>query len=145
MFPLIDTIFKFDLNIKKSIDLPLRLIAPIVYMDCEIWSTFPQHQINTMSTNPHMFGHYSINMNSEIMHPKFLKLIPGVKRNFPSLCALGETGELPLTIIAAIRMIKYWHTSFYKSSSLQTDNFIRLLSCEGRHHKCSFKIPQVSL
>ena len=43
------------------------------------------------------------------MHLKFLKLILGVKRNCPSLCVLGETGELPLTIIAAIRMIKYWH------------------------------------
>ena len=75
----------------------------------EIWSTFSQHQINAMSTNPHMFGHYSINMNSERMHLKFLKHIPGVKRNCPSLCVLGETGELPLTIIAAIRMSKYWH------------------------------------
>ena len=27
----------------------------------------------------------------------------------PLLCVLGETGELPLTIIAAIRVIKYWH------------------------------------
>ena len=46
MFPLIDTIFKFDLNIKKSIDLFHRLIAPIVLYGCEIWSTFSQHQIN---------------------------------------------------------------------------------------------------
>ena len=43
------------------------------------------------------------------MHLKFLKLILGAKRNCPSLCVLGETGELPLTIIAAIRVIKYWH------------------------------------
>ena len=56
-----------------------------------------------------MFGHYSINMNSERMHLKFLKLILGVKRNCPSLSVLGETGEFPLTIIAAIRIIKYWH------------------------------------
>ena len=62
-----------------------------------------------MSTDPHRFGHYSINMNSERIHLKFLKLILGVKRNCPSLRVLGETGELPLTIIAAIRMIKYWH------------------------------------
>ena len=48
MFPSIGTIFKFDLNIKKSIDLFLRLIAPIVSYGCEIWSTFSQHQINTM-------------------------------------------------------------------------------------------------
>ena len=48
-------------------------------------------------------------MNSERMDLKFLKLILGVKRNCPSLCVLGETGELPLTIVAAIRMIKYWH------------------------------------
>ena len=48
-------------------------------------------------------------MNSERMHLTFLKLILGVKRNCPSLCVLGKTGELPLTIIAAIRMIKYWH------------------------------------
>ena len=103
MFPLIDTIFKFDLNIKKSIDLFHRLIAPIVIYGCEIWSTYSQHQINTISTDPHMFGHYSINMNSERMHLKFLKLILGVKRNCSSLCVLGKTGELPLTIIAAIR------------------------------------------
>ena len=109
MFTLTDTIFKFDLNIKKSVDLFHRLIAPIVLYGCEIWSTFPQHQLNTMSTNPHMFGHYSINMNSERIHLKFLKLIPGVKRNCPFLFVLGETGELPLTIIAAIQMIKYWH------------------------------------
>ena len=109
MFPLNDTIFKFDLDFKKSIDLFHRLIAPIVLYGCEIWSTYSQHQINTKSTDPHMFGHYSINMNSETMHLKFLKLILGVKRNCPSLCVLEETGELPLTIIAAIRMIKYWH------------------------------------
>ena len=76
---------------------------------CEIWSTFSQHQINTMSTNPHIFGHYSLNMNSERMHLKFLKRILGVKRNCPSLCVMGENGELPLTIIVAVRMIKYWH------------------------------------
>ena len=109
MFPLIDTIFKFDLNIKKSIDLFHRLIAPTVLYGYEIWSTYSQHQINTMSTDPHIFGHYSINKNSERMHLKFLKLILGVKRNCPSLCVLGQTGEFPLTIIAAIRMIKYWH------------------------------------
>ena len=45
MFPLTDTIFKFDLNIKKSIDLFHRLIAPIVLYGCEIWSTHSQHQI----------------------------------------------------------------------------------------------------
>ena len=105
MFPLIDTIFKFDLNIKTSIDLFHKLIVPIVLYGCEIRSTYSQHQINTMSTDPHMFGHYSINMNSERMHLKFLKLVLRVKRNCPSLCVLGETGELPLTIIAAIRMI----------------------------------------
>ena len=109
MFPSIDTIFKFDLNIKKSIDLLHRLIPPIVLYRCEIWSAFSQHQINTMSTNPHMSGHYSTNMNSERIYLKFLKLILGVKRNCPSLCVLSETGELPLTIIVAIRMIKYWN------------------------------------
>ena len=106
MFPLIYTIFKFDLCIIKSIDLFHRLIAPIVLYGYEIWSTFSQHQINTMSTDSHMFRHYSIHMNSERIHLKFLKLILGVKRNCPSLCVLGETGELPLTIIAAMRMIK---------------------------------------
>ena len=106
MFPLIDTIFKFDLNIKKSIDLFHKLISPIVLYGCEMWSTFSQHQINTMSTDPHMFGHGSVNMNPERIHLKFLKLILGVRSNCPSLCVLGE---LPLTIIAAIRMIKYWH------------------------------------
>ena len=65
-----------------------RLIAPIVLYGCETWSTYSQHQINTMSTDPHMFGHYSIHMNSERMHLKFLKLILGVKRNCPSLCVL---------------------------------------------------------
>ena len=109
MFPLIDTIFKFDLNIKKSIDLFHRLIALIVLYGCEIWSTFSQHQINTMPTDPHMSGHYSINMNLERMHLKFLKFILGVKRNCPYLCVLEETGELPLTITAAIQMVKYWH------------------------------------
>ena len=43
------------------------------------------------------------------MHPKFLKLILEVIRNCPFLCVLREAGELPLTIIAAIRIIKYWH------------------------------------
>ena len=51
-------------SVKKSIDLFYRLIAPIVLYGCEIWSIFSQHQINTMSTNPHTFGHYSLNMNS---------------------------------------------------------------------------------
>ena len=67
---------------------------------------YSQHQINTMSTDLHMFGHYSINMNSKRMHMKFLKLILGVERNYPflklilrverncpTLCVLGETGE----------------------------------------------------
>ena len=102
-----DTNFKFDLNIKKSIDLFHRLIAPIVLYGCDIGSTFSQHQINTVSTNPHMFGHYSVNMNSERIHLKFLKLTLGVKRNYLFLCVLGETGELLLTIVAAIRMIIY--------------------------------------
>ena len=78
MFPLIDTIFKFDLNVKKSIDLFRRLTAPIVLYGCELWSTCSQHQINTMSTDLHMFGKYSININSKRMHLKFLKLIVGV-------------------------------------------------------------------
>ena len=36
MFPLIDTIFKFDLNIKKSVDPFHRLIVPIVLNGCGI-------------------------------------------------------------------------------------------------------------
>ena len=50
---------KFDLNIKKSIGLFHKLITPIVLYGCEIWSTFSQHHVNTMSTNPHIFWHYS--------------------------------------------------------------------------------------
>ena len=53
------------------------------------------------------------------MHPEFLKVILGVTR------VMGETGELPLAIVAAIRMIKYWHRL---TTARVTDNCLAKLA-----------------
>ena len=52
MFPLVDTMWKFDPGIKHSIGLFHKLISPIVLYGSEIWPSFSNHQLKKLSKDP---------------------------------------------------------------------------------------------
>ena len=64
MYPLIDTVIKFELKVEQSIDLFKRLISPMLLYGSEIWSTLTQHQLKTISNDSQELGFYMVNANS---------------------------------------------------------------------------------
>ena len=50
-----------------------------------------------------------VNANSETVHLKFLKIVMGLKRNTPSMAVLGDSGQYPVSVIAYLNLLKYWH------------------------------------
>ena len=109
MYPLIDTVIKFELKVEQSIDLFKRLISPILLYGSEIWSTLTQHQLKTISNDSQELGFYMVNANSETVHLKFLKIVMGLKRNARSMAVLGDSGQYPVSVIAYLNLLKYWH------------------------------------
>ena len=109
MYPLIDTVIKFELKVEQSIDFFKRLISPILLYGSEIWSTLTQHQLKTISNDSQELGFYMVNANSETVHLKFLKIVMGLKRNTPSMAVLGDSGQYPVSVIAYLNLLKYWH------------------------------------
>ena len=109
MYPLIDTVIKFELKVEQSIDPFKRLISPILLYGSEIWSTLTQHQLKTISNDSQQLGFYMVNANSESVHLKFLKIVMELKRNTPSMAVLGDSGQYPVSVIAYLNLLKYWH------------------------------------
>ena len=109
MHPLIDTIKKFNLGVKMSMDLFSTLIKPILLYGSEVWTAFSNHQLTTISDTPNSLGRYLVSCQIEKTNLKFCKRILGVKRNCPSLAIYGELGNLPLLLPGLLRNIKFWH------------------------------------
>ena len=109
MFPLIDTIFKFEMTAKQSVKLFSSLVKPILLYGSEIWGSLSTHQIKVINDDPNQLGNYILTSNIEKSQLKFCKQILGLKRNCPSLAVLGELGLSPITLTSFIRSIRYWH------------------------------------
>ena len=73
MFPLVDTIWKFDPGIKHSIGLFHKLISPIVLYRSEIWQYFSNHQLKKLSKDPSILSSLLIGSQIETVQLKFLK------------------------------------------------------------------------
>ena len=50
-----------------------------------------------------------VNANSDTVHLKFLKIVMGLKRNTPSMAVPGDSGQYPVSVIAYLNLLKYWH------------------------------------
>ena len=92
MFPLIDTIFKFEMTSKQAINLFSSLINPILLYGSKIWGSLSAHQMKVVNIDTTHVGNYILTSNVERSQLKFCKQILGLKRNFPSLVFLGELG-----------------------------------------------------
>ena len=86
-----------------------------------MWATLSQHQIKGLSEKSGLLLECSTEIEMEKVHLKFCKMILGVKRNCSTLAALGELGELPVTITMISRMITYWH----RVATLDEDNLTK--------------------
>ena len=109
MFPLLDTTFKFCLDIPTSLSLFDKLIEPIVLYGSEIWGSLSQHQLNSISRDPNLFCRYMIDSQTGKSKLKFSKSILGLKRNTPTLAVYGESGTMPNALTGTLRVIKFWH------------------------------------
>ena len=98
MYPLIDTIFKFNLNITHSLDLLSKLIKSMLLYGSEIWSVFSNHQLDSISQEKTNIFNYFLKSKIEKPNLKFCKTLLGVKRNCSSLAVLGELGQFPILI-----------------------------------------------
>ena len=109
MFPLVDTIWKFDPGIKHSIRLFHKLISPIVLYGSEIWSSISNYQLKKLSKDPSILSSLLMGNQTETVQLKFLKLVLGLRRNCTTLAVLGEVGEFPIVLNGLVRMVKFWH------------------------------------
>ena len=105
MFPLVDTVWKFDPGIKHSIGLLHKLISPMVLYGSGVWSSFSNHQLKKLSKDPSIFNSYLIGNQIEMVQFKFLKLVSGLKRNCLTLAVLREVGEFPIALNGLVQMI----------------------------------------
>ena len=85
MFPLVDTIWKFDPGIKHSVGLFHKLISPIVLYGREIWSSVSNHQLKKLSKDPSILSSLLIGNQIETVQLKFLKVILGLRKNCATL------------------------------------------------------------
>ena len=81
IFPLVDTIWKFDPGIKYYIGLFHKLISPIVLYGREIWPSFPNHQLNKLSKDPSILSSLLCRNQIETVQLKFSKLLQYLRRN----------------------------------------------------------------
>ena len=75
MYPLVDTIWKFDPGIKYSMGLFHKLISSIVLYGSEIWSSFPNHQLKKLSKDPSILSSLLNGNQIETVQLKFSKLL----------------------------------------------------------------------
>ena len=59
MFPLLDTTFKFYLDVPTSLSLYDKLIEPIVLYGSELWGSLSHHQLNSISRDTNLFCRYN--------------------------------------------------------------------------------------
>ena len=109
LYPIIDTIFKFNLKPSKAIYSFNHLIKPIIMYGSEILAPFTKHQLDTLDKDNEMLSECAIKSEAQKVHVKFCKTILGLKRNCPTLAVLGELGEFPVTIYMLATMVKFWH------------------------------------
>ncbi len=128
LYPIVDTIFKFNLKPSKAIFLFNHLITPIITYGSEILAPFTKHQIDTLNKDNEMLSEYALKSEAEKVHIKFCKTTLGLKRNCPTLAVLGELGEFPVTIYILATMIKFWH----RIATLNDNSLIRLAYNEAR-------------
>ena len=121
LFPLFTSVTNFNLPPLLATSLFKKLITPILTYGCEVWATLSQHQIKGLSEKSGLLLEYSTENEMEKVHLKFCKMILGVKRNCSTLAALGELGELPVTIAMMSRMITYWH----RVAAMDEDNLTK--------------------
>ena len=98
IFPLVDTIWKFDPGIKCSIGPFHKLISPTELYGSEIWSSFSNHQLKKLSKDPSILSSLLIGNQIETVQLKFLKLILGLRRNCATLAVLRKVSGFPIAL-----------------------------------------------
>ena len=128
LYPITDTVFKFNLKPSKAIFLFNHLIKPIITYGSEILAPFTKHQLDTLDKDNDMFSEYVLKSETEKVHTKFCKTTLGLKRNCPTLAVLGELGEFPVTIYMLAAMVKFWH----RIATLNDNSLVHLAYNEAR-------------
>ena len=128
LYPITDTIFKFNLKPSKAILLFNHLIKPIITYGSEILAPFTKHQLDTLNKDNEMLSEYALKSEAEKVHIKFCKTTLGLKRNCPTLAVLGELGEFPVTIYMLATMVKFWH----RIATLSDNSLVHLAYNEVR-------------
>ena len=128
LYPIFDTIFKFNLKPSRAIFLFNHLIKPIITYGSEILAPFTKHQLDTLNKNNEILNEYALKSEAEKVHIKFCKTNLGLKRNCPTLAVLGELGEVPVTIYMLATMVKFWH----RIATLNDNSLVHLAYNEVR-------------
>ena len=88
IFRLTDTVFKFEMTAKQSLDLFSTLIKPILLYGSEIWSSLSTHQLKVVNNDAIQLGNYILTSNIERSQFKFCKQILGLKQRCSFLAVL---------------------------------------------------------
>ena len=105
MRPLMNSIARFNIPVKTSLNLFHAFISPIILYNAENWGILTEKKLENFPTT--IFTGIS-DSKADILHRKFLKYILGVSKSCPNLAIYGETGELPLSLKGFRLLIIYW-------------------------------------
>ena len=95
MRALLNSIARFNIPVKTSLNLYHTFISPIILYNVENWSVFTDKKIENFHNS--IFKNVS-DSKVDILHRKFLKHILGVSKSCPNLAIYGETGETPFLL-----------------------------------------------
>ena len=121
LYPITDTVFKFNLKPSRAIFLFNHLIKPIITYGSEILAPFTKHQLDTLNKNNEILNEYALKSEPEKVQIKFCKTTLDLKRNCPTLAVLGELGEF-------LAQVKFWH----RIATLNDNSLIHLAYNEVR-------------
>ncbi len=89
-FSLINSLRNLNLELKLNLSLFDTLVTSVLFYGVEVW------------------GYLKTKNHIELVHTSFLRQTLKVRKSTPLLTLYGETGRIPLSCFATLRMIRYW-------------------------------------
>ena len=106
MRPLMVSIARFNIPVRKAIHLFHTYIAPIGLYNVENWMVLSDKRISKF----HEFSIFDCNdFKIDILHRKFLRYVIGVTKSSPNISVYGDTGEIPCSLRGVRQLLNFWY------------------------------------
>ena len=104
MRPLMISIARFNIPVKKAIHLFHTFIAPIALYNSENWMVLGDKRISKFhDISPFDSNDFKI----DILHRKFLRYLLGVTKSCPNISLYGDTGEIPCSLRGVRQLLNF--------------------------------------